>query len=91
MSMTGFYSSTFENKPMIRKNKFGVVRAMLQHAKRLGLALNKRDKRVGYIIQSYEFFVWNNEEEFNVYIAQCMHRLIPARQKKIGSQYLKAS
>jgi|GEM_PF-4887913 len=67
---------------MIRKNKFGVIRAILQHARCLNLRLNKRDKRLGYIIQSHQFFIWNNEEEFNSHIVRCLNRLLPVARRR---------
>jgi hypothetical protein len=64
---------------MIRKTKFGIIRAILLQSRPMNLLLDKRDKRLGYIIQSHHFFIWSSEEEFENYITLCLRRLLPAK------------
>lgn len=56
----------------MKKTKFQVIKEMLKVAKKLGMELNKADKRVSYIIQCHEFFIWKNDEEFNSFIETCI-------------------
>lgn len=69
---------------MIRKTKFSMIRALICAAQGMSYTLDKKDRRLRYIIDAHYIFVWNSQEDFERFVTLSLLRLqkVPGKPKR---------